>query len=195
MKLEDASKELVEWVKVIIFSVVIAVLLNIFVLEIYRVQQSSMVPTFYEGDQIFTWKLSGFLGIQPQYGDIVIVDSDVSVVRGLGDDLLDSAIFKRVFGGSNKKMWIKRVIGMPGDQLEFKGSELYLNGERVDEPYLNEPMEEHYETIIVPKDHIFVMGDNRNDSRDSRNVGAIPIRNIRGKVLLRFYPLERLRFF
>lgn len=84
---------------------------------------------------------------------------------------------------------------MPGDQLEFKGSELYLNGERVDEPYLNEPMEEHYETIIVPKDHIFVMGDNRNDSRDSRNVGAIPIRNIRGKVLLRFYPLERLRFF
>lgn len=103
MKLEDASKELVEWVKVIIFSVVIAVLLNIFVLEIYRVQQSSMVPTFYEGDQIFTWKLSGFLGIQPQYGDIVIVDSDVSVVRGLGDDLLDSAIFKRVFGGSNKK--------------------------------------------------------------------------------------------
>ncbi len=195
MKLNNASKEIIEWVKVIALSVMMAILLNIFVLEVYRVKQSSMVPTFYEGDQIFTWKLSGLLGLEPQYGDIVIVDSDVNTIRSLGDEVLDTAIVKKAIGGEEKRMWIKRVIGMPGDQLEFKGQDLYRNGEKIEEPYLWEPMNENYETIIVPKNHVFVMGDNRNDSTDSRDIGAIPMRNIRGRVLFRFYPFQQAKIF
>lgn len=195
MKLNNASKEIIEWVKVIALSVMMAILLNIFVLEVYRVKQSSMVPTFYEGDQIFTWKLSGLLGLEPQYGDIVIVDSDVNTIRSLGDEVLDTAIVKKAIGGEEKRMWIKRVIGMPGDQLEFKGQDLYRNGEKIEEPYLWEPMNESYETIIVPENHVFVMGDNRNDSTDSRDIGAIPMRNIRGRVLFRFYPFQQAKIF
>ncbi|MGO4890492.1 signal peptidase I [Anaerobacillus sp. MEB173] len=81
---------------------------------------------------------------------------------------------------------MKRIIGDEGDTLEYKDGRVYRNGEELIEEYLKEDMTFPFETIVVPEKHVFVMGDNRNGSRDSREIGPVPIDNIVGKVLLRF---------
>jgi len=83
--------------------------------------------------------------------------------------------------------WIKRVIGKAGDRLEFKNGKVYRDGVPLDEPYVKEPMlYTSDEVIVVPEGHIFVMGDNRNNSFDSRMVGPIPVDHVIGKYIFKF---------
>ncbi|MNJ75537.1 Signal peptidase I S [compost metagenome] len=77
--------------------------------------------------------------------------------------------------------YVKRVIGLPGDTIEVKGGELYRNGTLLDEPYIKEAMLNNYEQVWeIPEDHVFVMGDNRNNSNDSRSIGPVPQDHIMG---------------
>lgn len=93
------------------------------------------------------------------------------------------AIFEHSTQGHN--IWVKRVIGKPGDKLEFHDGHVYRNGEKLDEPYINEPMEFSMDgSYTVPEGDVFVMGDNRNHSSDSRFIGPVPIDHVLGKVCL-----------
>ena len=116
------------------------------------------------------------------YDDIVLffpeAELDGPVKNGL-EALSLSQIKKEV-------IYVKRVIGLPGDVLEMKDGYVYRNGERLDPDYIAEPMATNGRTYTVPEDHIFCMGDNRNDSYDSRYIGSIPANNFYGKVIAVF---------
>lgn len=151
------------------------------------------------GDKVLAWKLS-YLISEPQYEDIVILDSRVTRERHFLDAFKEStlitlarnAILRQEQGRTN---WVKRVVGKPGDILEFKAGQLYRNGELLEEPYLDEPMVMPDMKVEVPKGSVYVLGDNRNYSEDSRVIGAIPYSHIRGKVVLRYGPLSKFTRF
>lgn len=151
------------------FTLIFVSLVTVFLFRISPVDGSSMLPTLHNGDQLITTNLHGKL----DRGDVV-------VIRRNDDTAL-----------------VKRIIGIEGDRIDidFEKAEVYLNDELLDEPYINEPTEnplDFTEPVVVPKGHVFVMGDNRNHSDDSRNsqIGMIDTRNIFGKAVLRVFPLN-----
>jgi signal peptidase I len=163
-----------------------ALFINIFVVQHMVVEGHSMEPTLQNHEHLCISKLSHTLGQAPGYGDIVVVDSRVDRQRDMKDDLTAPI---NAWVSEQRFVLIKRVIGRPGDVLEFKDGFVYRNGIRLDEPYIKEPMK--YATApktTVAANHIFVMGDNRNDSRDSRYIGNIPLDHVLGVMWFRLWP-------
>ncbi len=149
-----------------------------FVMEPMRVPSASMAPTLQPGDRILTNKLA-YDFYRPERGDLVVFDS------------LDQSKDEKV---------VKRVIGLPGDEISIERGVLMVNRQPPDEPYLTptaNPAPQHFPglqtfgPLFVPKDHVFVMGDNRANSYDSRFFGPVPHENLVGEVSLRFWPLDR----
>ena len=97
---------------------------------------------------------------------------------------------------TNKDSYIKRVIGLPGEHVKIADGKVYINGEELDEPYLQEGVETTaqpggvYMDIVVPEGYLFLMGDNRLQSTDCRAFGCIPYEKIESRVLIRFWPLN-----
>ena len=164
--------------QLVLLVVMVVILRN--VMGTVLVKGSSMEPNFNHGDLVFINKLSTSIG-SPDYGDVVICKLDE---------------------GSGYENIIKRVIGLPGDEIDIVENDddedvydLYVNGEYIEEDFLGEPMmtkgniEYPFE---VPENSYFVMGDNRNESLDSRreSVGAIHKDDLMGKVVLRLYPFS-----
>ena len=94
-----------------------------------------------------------------------------------------------------KEQFVKRIVGKPGDKIQIADGVLYRNDTPVHEPYIKEEMYMNYGPYIVGEGEYFVMGDNRNNSNDSTNVGAIPMKSIIGKAYLRVFPFHRFRLF
>ncbi len=184
-------KEILDWVIHIVTAVVIALTVVVFIIQPTYVRGYSMEPNLYDEDKILVNKLYGTLHAEINYGDIVIVDSRVERVRTFKDNIIDSIQYNLIAYYLMDKepeeiFWVKRVIGKAGDEIEYLNGKLIRNDQPVDEPYIKETMEYFPETkIIVPEGCIFVMGDNRNESYDSRYVGCIPIDHIIGKYLLK----------
>jgi signal peptidase I len=142
-----------------------------FVLEAFRIPSESMVPTLLVGDRVFVNKFI-YRFTEPERGDVVVFES----VNGGEEDL------------------IKRVVGVAGDSVEVRNGTLLVNGEDREEPYLNRnlPVNDSYGPSQVPEGHVFVMGDNRANSADSRVFGPLPIENIEGEAFVRFWPPLRI---
>jgi signal peptidase I len=142
-----------------------------FVVEAFWIPSASMVPTLKYGDRVLVNKFI-YRFTEPQRGDIIVFKS----VEGDGQDL------------------IKRVVGVPGDEIAVRGGKLFVNGEPQKEPYVNKkyPDRSFYAPTTVPKDHVFAMGDNRANSQDSRIFGPVPEKNIEGEAFLRFWPPDRI---
>src|ERR687898_1523607 len=142
-----------------------------FVLEAFRIPSESMVPTLLVGDRVFVNKFI-YRFTEPERGDVVVFES----VNGGEEDL------------------IKRVVGVAGDEIEVRNGTLLVNGEDREEPYLNRnsPFNDSYGPSEVPEGHVFVMGDNRANSADSRVFGPLPIENIEGEAFLRFWPVPKI---
>jgi len=175
MKLLDIVQE---WISSIALSVAIALVINVFIIQHMVVEGHSMDPTLSNHEHLVISKLSHSMKQVPDYGDIVTIDSRVSRERSLQDDL--SEPISHLFVKQNY-VFIKRVIGKPGDVLEFKNGVVYRNGIQLDEPYLLESMKySKAGTVTVPANSIFVMGDNRNNSMDSRMLGHIPLDHVLG---------------
>ena len=144
-------------------------LIRPFVVEAFKIPSESMVPTLMVGDRVLANKFI-YRFTEPARGDVVLFDS---VVEGSEDTL------------------IKRVAGVEGDEIRVQGGTLFVNGERQDEPYLNQYLPDQstpYGPETVPKDHVFVLGDNRGNSGDSRVFGPVPVGNIKGEGFLVFWP-------
>ena len=87
--------------------------------------------------------------------------------------------------------FIKRLIALPGETVEIRDHNTYINEQVINEPYVAEPQIKTMEPVVVPEGYVFVMGDNRNDSKDSREWGFLPIDSITGRTLFRYWPFER----
>lgn len=174
-------KEILGWVGSLALAMGFAILISVFVFQPTKVLGSSMEPTLQNHERVYISKLSHTFGFEPNYGDIVIIDSRVNEKRTIADDLRDNPLVNLITG-KEREVWIKRVIGKPGDVLEFKDHKVYRNGNVVDEPYLKEIMQySSNKKITVPANHVFVMGDNRNNSEDSRFIGPVPLDHVLGK--------------
>ena len=166
--------ELLDWMESILISVAVVVLIFTFLLRPVGVDGDSMRPTLEDGDRL----LVTHLFYTPRRGDIVVVNS-----TGLG------------------KLIVKRVIGLPGDtvDIDFERHEVYVNGEEQNEPYIDEPTQDPEDVafpVTVSENALFVMGDNRNNSQDSRSaaVGQIDEEDIIGKAVFRLYPFSSVGF-
>jgi len=159
----------------IIFAGVIAILIVVFVIQPVRVEGQSMMPKLHDQDRIFVNKfiypLREWLGDREpiKRGDIVVL----------------------LFPNDPSKSYIKRVVGLPGERVEIDDGKLIIDGKVVDEPYLDREYLSHDSTptpVDVKSHHYFVMGDNRNNSSDSRSWGLVPEKYIYGQAIFRYYP-------
>ncbi len=164
----------VEGLKTIGLSVFLAIGIRSFVAEARYIPSGSMEPTLQINDRLIIDKIS-YNFRQPQRGDIVVFSPT---------DALKQQNFKDAF--------IKRVIALPGETVEVKGGRVYVNGQSLREQYIEEEPEYSYGPVTVPEDNYLVLGDNRNNSYDSHYWGFVPRKNIIGRAIVRFWPLDRV---
>lgn len=173
-----------EWACSLVVSLAIALFINVFVVQHMVVEGHSMNPTLQNHEHMVISKLSHSINQLPEYGDIVVIDSRVSRERSLKDDLSEPV---NKFIKPQEYIFIKRVIGKPGDVLEFTNGNVFRNGVKLDESYILEPMRfPMNQKVVVADSSIFVMGDNRNNSMDSRFIGSIPLDHVLGKMFVKF---------
>ncbi|ATP39332.1 signal peptidase I [Solibacillus sp. R5-41] len=177
------KNELWEWTKALLIAFAIAAFIRYFLFTPIVVDGDSMMPTLENGDRMIVNKFSYKIG-EPERFNIV------------------------VFHAPEQKDYIKRVIGLPGDYVEYKDDQLYINGEPIDEPYLDAYKAEISEGNLtgdfslkdidpslvngIPEGYVFVMGDNRRFSKDSRHIGLVPQEEIIGNTSIIFWPLNEI---
>jgi signal peptidase I len=149
----------------------IALLIHLFLAQATRVYGQSMEPSLHSEQRLVVEKVS-YRFHTPRRGDIVVLR-----LPGLDSEPI-----------------IKRVIGLPGEQVEIYGGKVYIDGKPLEEPYLREPTKGYYGPRLIPPLHIFVLGDNRDASNDSRAFGPVPLENVVGRAWLSYWPLEDLGF-
>jgi signal peptidase I len=165
----------------------IFIFLRVWVVEANVIPSGSMKDSLLVGDYLLVEKISIYAG-GPHRGDIATFDYPFIKLN----------IFQRtwrfaskLWGGGNwgPKLLIKRVIGEPGDTILIKNAKLYVNGSPLDEPYLKDDAGADFGPITVPDGYYYMMGDNRYDSADSRFIGAVPRKVIRGKARITYFSL------
>lgn len=173
----DKIKEAIDWGLHIILAVLVGLFIVTFVAQLTVVNKTSMLPTLQNGNILIIEKISHKLNrIKP--GDIVTIND--------------------VYVGGKKEIIIKRVIALGGDTVEIKEGKVFVNGKELYEPYINGnetlPGKPEYSNMKVPEGCIYVLGDNRlpNQSLDSRMLGPISMKKIRGKAIIRLFPLNKI---
>lgn len=173
------KNEIWEWTKALIIAVALAFVIRSFLFAPIVVDGLSMMPTLHDQDRMIVNKFSYTIG-EPNRFDII------------------------VFHAPENKDYIKRIIGLPGDQIEYKDDILYVNGKAYKEPYLDEykkqvidgpltepfTLEDKIGRKTVPEGQLFVMGDNRRFSKDSRHIGTVSMKEVLGKTSLLYWPIK-----
>lgn len=164
-------RSLVEWALVVGGALVIALVIKTFLLQAFFIPSSSMVSTLNVGDRVLVNKVS-YRVHDVNRGDIIVFERPAGEADGGITDL------------------IKRVVGLPGDTVEGQNGQVLVNGQPLAEPYLDEGVvTTDFPPTEVPEGHLFMMGDNRGDSRDSRFFGPIDESTIVGRAFFRVWPL------
>lgn len=159
-------KELLDWLRILVLSFCIVYLLNTFVIINANVPTGSMIPTVVPGEKIIANRLAYVGDNSPQLGDVII--------------------FR--YPDNEEVLFTKRVIGVPGDEVVIKDGQVYVNGIKLVEPYVATKAEGDFGPYEVPEGHYFVLGDNRNNSEDSRywNNTYVSEDEILGKVMIKY---------
>jgi signal peptidase I len=176
---QKLKKEGAEWIKTIGIGILLAIFFRTFFFSTYVVEGKSMMPTLQDGNLLIINKIGYQIGELHRF-DVI------------------------VFHANENEDYVKRVIGLPGDRLFYKNDTLYINGQKVEEPYLEAYKKQLVGSQLtgdftlqrvtgekaVPPGHIFVLGDNRLASQDSRYFGFVKISQVVGKVDLRYWPVQ-----
>lgn len=168
---EAIQRELKEWIKALVVAVLLTWILRSVLIQPYRVEGSSMEASLHNSERLFINRLVYRLR-PPQRGDIIVVslpDEDITI--------------------------IKRIIALPGETVEIKDGWTFIENSPLAEPYLEQATLGNYGPVEIPPDHYFVMGDNRDNSRDSRSmsVGFVKQDQIKGQAVVVYWPLSSLR--
>ncbi|GED12117.1 signal peptidase I [Aneurinibacillus migulanus] len=163
----EKNAGIVQWSRWFLALVIGIVCIRIFFFAPYVVEGISMYPTLEDHERIVVNKWI-YQMKNPSYGDVIVLHAN------------------------DREDYIKRIIGVGGDELELRNGTLYRNGSIVDEPYINEITLGEFDKIKVPPDSYFVMGDNRNRSMDSREIGFISQSSIVGRAEFIFYPFRKV---
>jgi signal peptidase I len=168
----SSARIFVDWVVVIAIALLVAFLVRGFVLAHFVVDGSSMSPTLESGDRVFVNKLSYRLH-DPNRGDVVVLHQ---------------------ISGASERDLIKRVIALPGEEIEMRSCEVFIDGAALEEPYLDPATRSgncggDFAPELVPAESIFVMGDNRGGSQDSRQLGPIEYGDLVGRAFVVFWPV------
>ncbi|WP_052045239.1 signal peptidase I [Caloranaerobacter azorensis] len=166
-------KVFIDCLKVIFITLVITILIDKYVISITLVKGCSMLNTINDDDRLLINKLS-YIYKKPSRGDVIV--------------------FKPPLKNREGELFIKRVIALEGEKFKIIGNHVYINGELLMERYIDDEkyIKRDYNILqgIVPKGYVFVLGDNRNNSNDSRTFGFVPIENIVGKAVTKIWPIK-----
>jgi signal peptidase I len=163
------KREVLEWILTLVLAIGLALAIHMWVGELITVSGRSMEPTLWNNEKVLVGKVEYYYS-QPKRGDIIIVrypDRDENI--------------------------IKRVVATAGETVSVSGGCAYVNGKELDEPYILEDINGDYADFKVPEGMIFVMGDNRNNSEDSRmsEVGPVPLNKVLGKAYAVVWPVDK----
>ena len=207
-KINPKLREALEWIGCILIAVVLALLVRYYIGTPTIVQQPSMYPTLKQDQRLILNRWVRTIKKMPERGNIITFEAPSSNYISAYDADLENPIAKYENEPEgiwnrfcfyvleiNKTSYIKRVIGLPGDHLKIENGKVYINGNELQETYLQEgvitdDLNGAFTDIVVPENTVFVMGDNRGQSTDSRRFGCIPLEKIESKVLFRFWPLN-----
>ena len=192
-----------ETIKIVVHALILAMIVRIFFYQPFNIPSGSMKQTLLVGDYLFVSKLAyGYSRYSFPWGIVPISGR----IFGAEPKRGDVVVFK--LPRDNSTDFIKRVIGLPGETLEVRQKKVYINGKPLDEPYthfLTAPagsafheetsfdVRDQYGPVTIPPDHYFMMGDNRDNSQDSRYWGFLPRENIKGRALLIYWSYEAER--
>ena len=195
------QRELMEWILAFVTAFVGALVIKYFIFTPTLVQQGSMTPTILSGERVIVNRLWRTFHMDLERGQIITFEAPTDVDYENNVGLYNkSTSWKKFFYHevleADKISFIKRVIGLPGDTVEItKSGKVYVNDELLDEEYLVKGLktpQREFNDIVVPEGYVFVMGDNRDGSTDSRAFGCIPISEIEGTVKYRMWPLNKI---
>lgn len=166
-------KEILDWVKTIALARLITFFIKIFSFDLTRIQGASMENTLFTDDIVVIEKISRNITHKYKRGDLIIFQSPIE-----------------------EKLYVKRIIGMPGDKVELREGKFYINGTELDEPYyttgsFTESKGENQ--WFLAYDEYFMVGDNRPKSNDSRKFGPVYENNFIGRALIRIWPLKQVK--
>lgn len=162
--------------RLVAIALTLAFFIRFFIAEPRFIPSPSMVPTLAVGDRLLVEKVSYRLHL-PQAGDIAVFEPPPQLQE---------------YGYLASQAFIKRVIGLPGQTVQVSQGQVIVNGQPLNEPYILAAPDYEMPPVTVPFGSLFVMGDNRNDSNDSHVWGFLPIQNVIGRAVFRFWPLEKI---
>lgn len=207
IKLNEKVKDILEWVYCIIIALVLAMLFRYFIGTPTIVKQVSMYPTLIQDERLWLNRWGRTTKTLPERGEIITFEepsqityseSEIDTSNPVAKYLEKNAfqLFVNNFLEIGKRSYIKRVIALPGEHVEIKDGSVYIDGEILNEPYLQEGIITDvtgvgFDDFVVPENCIFAMGDNRNHSTDCRSFGCIPLEKIESTVAIRIWPLSK----
>ena len=194
---QSAAGSLVELVAIVAVALGLALGIQAFLVKPFRIPSESMVPTLSIGQRVLVNRVSARFS-DPERGDVTVfkppkgADDNACGVRKPAD-----MACARPTEGRSDTNFIKRVVGLPGERLKVVNNRVYINGRKQDEPFVSKgtPCEQLCnlsKEITIPKDHYFMMGDNRGESADSREWGPVPKKWLIGQAFVTYWPPKKI---
>ena len=200
-------KDILEWAYCIIIALVLAMLFRYFIGTPTIVKQVSMYPTLIQDERLWLNRWGRTTKTLPERGEIITFEEPAKITYSSSEIDNSNPVaqyeektgfnwFVHNFLEIGKRSYIKRVIAIPGEHVEIKDGGVYINGEKLEEDYLQDGIVTDvtgvgFTDFIVPENCVFAMGDNRNHSTDCRNFGCIPLEKIESTVAIRIWPLNK----
>lgn len=183
---------LMELPGLLLAALVVAIIIKTFIIQPFYIPSGSMVPTLEINDRVMVSKLSFRFG-EVERGDIVVFETGPDVELSAPDAVVRAVLDALGIGTEGREDLIKRVVAIGGDTVEIRGNQVIVNQEPLVEPYLNGGVQmADMPERLIEADEVWVMGDNRNESSDSRVFGPVDVDDVVGRAVIRIWPLDRL---